>query len=304
MASSLSLPVSPVVSHVNEYASATACLSFPDIYGMDKLVETCKLFMKNKCMGFVKKADGRALLASYGSDGTPLITRQHWRQSAGSLGDVHRHGGSSHEYLIQRCFFMYRKSGEAVVDTLFTEPIPLASGRGTVQLFNCARVFFPTLRGAGHKVLSVQHVCFDRGCYSALSRMLRELHTLQYEPGYLPFSDDGQRALAKATDWFVPTPCCNHDCHNALKWSLSRYVLAEVAKDMFIVFESLRNAFDLLMERLHGWVSSRATFTTREGSVDEFYQFWVALGVDSEFATALAELGLCFKGGQLLIDMD
>ena len=86
-------------------------------------------------------------------------------------------------------------------------------------------------------MLSVQHVCFDRGCYSALSRMLRELQTLQYEPGYLPFSDDGQRALAKATHWFVPTPCCNHDCHNALKWSLSRYVLAEVAKDMLIVFK-------------------------------------------------------------------
>ena len=300
----MSLLVSPVVAHVTEYASTTACLDFNATYDMYKLVETCKLFMKNKAMGFVKKADGRALLASYGSDGTPLITRQQWRHTAGSMGSVHRHGGSSHEYLIQRCFFMYRKSGEAVVDTLFTEPIPLASGKDTVQLFNCARVFFPTLRGAGHKGLSVQHVCFDRGCYSALSRMLRELHTLQYEPGYLPFSDDGERALAKATDWFVPTPCCNHDCHNALKWSLSKYVLAEVAKDMFIVFESLRNAFDLLMERLHGWVSSRATFVAREGSVDEFYQFWVALGVDSEFAAALAELGLCFKGGQLLIDMD
>ena len=112
------LPVSPVVAHVNEYASATSCLSFSATYGMDKLVETCKVFMKNKAMRFVKDADGRALLASYGSDGTPLISRQQWRQKAGNLGDVHRHGGSSHEFLIQRCFFMYRKSGEAVVYTL------------------------------------------------------------------------------------------------------------------------------------------------------------------------------------------
>ena len=143
MASSLSLPVSPVVAHVTEYASTTACLDFNATYGMDKLVETCKLFMKNKAMGFVKKADGRALLASYGSDGTPLITRQQWRHTAGSMGSVRRPGGSSHEYLIQRCFFMYHKSGEAVVDTLFTEPIPLASGKDTVQLFNWARVFSP-----------------------------------------------------------------------------------------------------------------------------------------------------------------
>ncbi len=63
MASSLSLPVSPVVAHVNEYASATACLSFSATYGMDKLVEACKPFMKNKRMAFVKKADGRALVA-------------------------------------------------------------------------------------------------------------------------------------------------------------------------------------------------------------------------------------------------
>ena len=134
--------------------------------------------------------------------------------------------------------------------------------------------------------------------------MLRQLHALQYEPGFLPFIDDGQAALAKAADWFVPTPCCNHDCHNALKWALAKYVLAEVAKDMFIVFESLRNAFDLIMERLRGWVSSRATFAARTGSVGGFYQVWAALGVDSEFASALTELGLCFRGGQLFIDME
>ena len=104
MASSGSLLVPHVVAQVTEYASASACLSPTAAYGMDALVETCKLFMKNKAMGFVRKADGRALLASYGSDGTPLITRQHWRHKTGSLGDVHRHGNSSHEYLIQRCF--------------------------------------------------------------------------------------------------------------------------------------------------------------------------------------------------------
>ncbi len=60
----MSLLVSPVVAHLTEYASATASLSFSAPYGMDKLAETCKLFMKNKAMGFVRKADGRALFAS------------------------------------------------------------------------------------------------------------------------------------------------------------------------------------------------------------------------------------------------
>ena len=52
-------------------------------------------------------------------------------------------GGSSHEYLIQRCFYTYRKNEETVVDALFAEPIHLASGKDTVQLFHCARLFFP-----------------------------------------------------------------------------------------------------------------------------------------------------------------
>ncbi len=123
MASTLALPVSPVVAQMTDYASASACMASTATYGMDTLVETCKLFMKNKAMSFVQKADGHAFLFSYGSDGTPLITRQHWRHSMGTLGDAHRHGGSSHEFLLQRSFVTYRKSG-VFMDTLFTEPIP------------------------------------------------------------------------------------------------------------------------------------------------------------------------------------
>ncbi len=51
MASSGSLFVPPVVAQVTEYASASACLSPTAAYGMDALVETCKVFMKkNRAM--------------------------------------------------------------------------------------------------------------------------------------------------------------------------------------------------------------------------------------------------------------
>lgn len=303
MASS-SRPAESVEDLVVRLSSPHQCLSVADADGLGNLVEVCKAFMLKRAKNFVASAENRPLLLTYGSDGTPMMTREHWRhKSSGSLS-VHRHGGSSHEYLIQRAFFAYRKDGALCMCTLFTEPLPLVNGKAAEQIFACGRTFFPTLRGCGHMGLALSHMCFDRAGFSALARLFKQFHAVTYEPGFLPFEDDGQRSLAQATDWFLPTPCCNHDAHNSLKWALSKYVLKEVSSDLFIIIESLRNSFDLLMGRLYSWASSRVCFSQREGTVDEHYQWWVLLGVDSEFATTMAELGLHFRFGRFHVDVD
>ena len=55
-------------------------------------------------------------------------------------------------------------------------------------------------------------------------------------------------------------PCTMHDCRNALKWSVFAYWQdGELMKDLFIVCESLRNAADLVFERMPHWLADKVS---------------------------------------------
>ena len=69
----------------------------------------------------------------------------------------------------------------------------------------------------------------------------------------------------------------------------------------YFIFESLRNAYNLIMEHLHDWVTRKAVFELRADYSPQLYEFWVSLGLDSEFASLLGELGLAYRGGRLLV---
>eukprot|EP00969_Alexandrium_andersonii_P051132 2245839-Alexandrium_andersonii.AAC.1 len=47
-----------------------------------------------------------------------------------------------------------------------------------------------------------------------------------------------QQALGPLLQWAVASGCSNHDCHNALKWSLHHYFQdAELLKEICIAVE-------------------------------------------------------------------
>ncbi len=55
-----------------------------------KLVEVVKDYMLSKATKFVADCDGRAILYSYGSDGTPLLTRANYTHVLdGKLSRIH-----------------------------------------------------------------------------------------------------------------------------------------------------------------------------------------------------------------------
>lgn len=166
---------------------------------------------------------------------------------------VHRHGNSVVELLVQRGFLLYMKNGEQRICPVIEEPIPLTQGKGSANLFNCGRAFSPSLSSLNHPGISSQHYACDRVRFSSLERIFRALHQLQHDPKYLHFPDGGARNLARCNDWYTATPCANHDCQNALRWSVSKRLAPEgVAKDLFTLIEALRNSYDLLMERMYG----------------------------------------------------
>jgi len=112
-------------------------------------VEASKAFFQDKGRRFVHTAAGLPLLCSYSNDGTPIKARKHVVARAGGVR-VRRHGGASHEYLVQRLFLAYRSGGQMFMDTVLTEPTPLVRGKALPELFNCGRTLFPMIRALGH----------------------------------------------------------------------------------------------------------------------------------------------------------
>ena len=125
--------------------------------------------------------------------------------------------------------------------------VALGNGKTAWRAYTAAVDFFPLLRQLHHTGVSISHYCFDRALFSALARRMRQRHALQYAVGSSPL--DGRGRLLELTDWVVCTGCASHDCHNALKWAISGFLGDSEAglKDLFVVIESLRNAYDLLL---------------------------------------------------------
>ena len=134
--------------------------------------------------------------------------------------------------------------GEVVNVCLFRDPRPLTAGKSAWNIFQAACNFFPMVRKLGHEGIVVSHYVWDRLMASALSRHVRQRHTLFYQMG-AGGQLSGQQALLELKDWVLTSGCSCHDVHNALKWGLgvSEPQLIGVHKKLWIAIESLRNGY-------------------------------------------------------------
>ncbi len=205
------------------------------------------------------------ILYSYGSDGTPLTSRQRWVYRLDQRHTVHRHGQSLTEFLIQRAHMTYFRGGEQRFFTLVGEPVPLLFGKSAVQQFSAGRVFFPSLRVCGHRHVCLHHFAFDRAGYTALERLFRQLHEAQYVR--MAGVPESEVTRLQATDWFISTACCNHDCHNAFRWGFDRHLSKpDLAKQLFLTVESVRNSYDLIVINVKPWLINVVCFSDRKYS--------------------------------------
>ncbi len=166
------------------------------------------------------------------------------------------------EFLIQRAFMTYHANGEQKFFALVGEPVPLIFGKSAVQQFCAGRVFFPSMRACGHNGVCIHHFAFDRAGYTAIERLFRQLHEAQYSR--MAGFSESDLAKLQATDWQIGTACCNHDCHNAFRWGFDRHLSKpDLAKHLFLVVESVRNAYDLIIAYLSQWLVGVISFSDR-----------------------------------------
>ena len=120
---------------------------------LHKLVEILKSFLVAKAKTAITKAQGRAILFSYGSDGTPLLT-WHCVQAEHQGGKVKRKAKQSDELLVEVGFIRTTDStGEHVIAFLTKDPVPLSNGKSTWHMLPAACAFSLSSRSSATKAL-------------------------------------------------------------------------------------------------------------------------------------------------------
>ena len=107
--------------------------------------------------------------------------------------------------------------------------------------------------------------------------------------GHCP-SDVSAKLWALLT-WFVRTPCVLHSLHNSLKWSMfAQFSDLQLMKDLWAVFASLRESFDLLETHLALWLDSVLLPTPLDQlpSEEDLVALWTALNVEPRLIDLLA----------------
>lgn len=302
MAEALSGPA--LEAMYRDFANAYKVLSKDEEYTMQKLSALSAAFLKEKAKRLVMESEGRPVLYSYGSDGTPMLTKFTSSAKTASSRTVVRKAGRVVEFLLQRGFVRTNNAaGAPQVAALLAAPIPLDLGKSAYNLFTALCEFFPVLRKLGHTGICISHFAFDRAAFSAMQKRLHQRTALYYEVAAAGGPKEGEVALAELLDWVVVTPCANHNVQNSLKWGmLSVATDPELLSHLHIAIESVRNGFDLLYQRLGAFVAGSLTFVANTDDPQKVYAFWVNLGVDSETADTLADLNLWWHMGRLQVD--
>ena len=135
------------------------------------------------------------------------------------------------------------------------------------------------LRAGGHRGIAVSHYAFDRAVHDPLFGKLLARHHAYYDDRLRPQECEG--GLGELLDWVVGAPCCLHDAHNALRWSLSPRVSEAELKDLHIVLESLRSSYMLLVQRVPRFLAQVVEFADGTQSIDS------VLGVRSSVGRGL-----------------
>ena len=265
---------------------------------MQRACEVCKEMLRRGVANLVAQhSHDRVLVKMYTSDGTPLLLNRAWVRALGVGGRrLRRHGKRAAEYLVERTYVRGRDvNGELMHAALFRDPVPVRDKTGW-GLFGCFLQSSPSLRSLGWKGPALSHYVFDRGCYSTMSRMVRQYHK------YEGTEELGASApLIAALDFVFTRPDVLHDCATAFKWGAKAFTESDTAKDLFITIASIRNSYDHLMNNVHKWLPTVTSFKDSDELVpaEVLAQLWRALGVEDDIAEVLVRHRVVWRGERL-----
>lgn len=269
---------------------------------VSRLCEVGKAYLQEKARTLIQNAVGQPVLVHYSSDGTPLSSKKHIKAVSSNFSSS-KLMRDTDEYLVQHVFYRTIDAlGTPSTVTLLRDPLPLSCGKTALAQYSCGKSFFQNARQLGHVGISIATYTWDRAGYSALARIWRNHHTMM-APDFAAPEQGLDSASLSLLEWVETTPCCQHDCHNSLKWSLhSFFNNVQLVQEMFIIVAAVRNSYMLIHQHLAAWLQSKLALVpdSELPPVQTRQELWTALGVEPGLVELLAhKLRLQWKGGQL-----
>ena len=259
-----------------QFGKPSACCDKRDLDKLHRSAHVLRHGLLARARRFVMANRDRCLVMQYGSDTTPLITKERYEHEVSDVKVV-RGARSCNEFLIQRVFLEGQPGDSlAVVEA----PIPMASKTAFAH-FGAARALLKSPREWGHQGLLVEFHKYDRALKSACGRLHRQMH-LALEDKADEDLHPGLSYRLYLTHWQFCEGCFAHDCHNGLKWSVLNFTRdKDCMRSSYLVHESLRHGYGLLVRHAGAWVRSVLGFSDWRNH--EMKQFYESLDVDEAF---------------------
>ena len=261
---------------------------------VDKLGSVTEDFFRQDIKLFMERHRDDPILVWYSADTTPLTTRQAFSLDWTSL-KVRRPGKSSKDFMSQRCFLQAHDH-----DTRMLLSAPrVVSDKTAWTTIQCFRELVPLPMSSGHEGLCLIVVLADRALMSAVDRHIQEL--LAAEILHLETLFGEEAGVAKAAlRFYLPSACCNHDCHGGLKRALADFSSDKLlTRNSYIVCESLRNSYDILVRGLPGWLRARVAFE----DLDEPWlaEVWRLCQNDARWVDQMVDMQVRWHDGRLKV---
>jgi hypothetical protein len=273
-----------IVDLFRRHSKASLVLEPQEIDIDKRLVVVGLSFLQNSARAFIRKADDRPVLFSYGSDGTPLVARRIHVQQVSQETTVRRSGGQGVEFLVENAFLRsFDSLGCPSMLFLFKPPSPMSCGKSAWHCWQASLSFMPLLRQLGHSGIALSHYTFDRALYDSLYRKLCQSHE-EYFAKLGDKDTDAELRLSWLRNWVIGTGCCLHDAQNGLAWGLKRFLNEgdDSLRNIYAVVAGLRAGYSELLQALPGFLQRHVRFVASDLDSAILTQFWQALDVPHE----------------------
>ena len=163
------------------FCSAPTTFTHSDKAQCAKICEVMKTFLYQKAQRIIAQCKGRAVLLTYASDGTPLLTQKTYTAKAESGQTVVRKGGHGTDFLMQRAYLRTSDDkGDPVITCILSDPVPMSEGKSATHQYTAAKDFLPLVKEIGHRGVCISHYCFDRAGFAPVSKLLKQRHCLYH----------------------------------------------------------------------------------------------------------------------------
>ena len=265
-----------------------------------KVGEVAKEVLARGVYRFAYQADQHPCSRTTQSDGTPITVTDRIREELGSGTVFMRRGRACHEFQVGCSYYRCAKL-DVRPRILLREPVPMTAGKSAMSEWAILQRDSVSLRQAGHLGPAVEHYCWDRAKFSALTRIAKCFHAQER----FPAAGGVSSKVLSLSQFVVTTGCSLHDVNKAQEWGMhAEFHNKEILRDCWVVCESLRNSLNLVKKCIGAWLAESVVFVDPlpATGVEEIRCLFTALGVEPEVVEFFTEvLELRFEGDKLLV---